>query len=289
MPIKRCVCGRSATFPVCDGSHVSDAWRCDSAAEVDTCVIAGGHLLSVAERLAHALGAAAAHRLPAMPARVRRLLVLTDGNDLDAILAQAGQVDAQIRRALIVDAPASVALAFPGWAVVQVRPASPIELWSALRRAVKADARPIPRRAPRAFVSHAVADEARLEAPLGALRRRGVPIFLCADSIPAGAVWHQRILDQLAQADRLIYVLSAASATSSFCAFELGYATARALPVRIVAIDDVAVPAFVQHRQAISVPRLVRRRPWLTPAEALLEALWMALDDDEDERETAEG
>lgn len=277
MTIKRCVCGRAASFPICDGSHVSDDWRCDAPERIDTCVLATGHLLSVAERLAHALGAVAVHRLARRPPAARCLIVLTDGSDLDALLAEAARIEAPERRALIVDAPSSVALAFPGWAVQQVRPATPLELWSALRRAVREEARPLPLQAPRTFVSHAVADEARLEAPLAALRRRGVPIFLCADSIPAGAVWHRQIIDALQAAERLVFVLSEASAASSFCAFELGYATARDLPVRIIALDEVAVPAFVQHRQAASVPRLVRRRPWLTAEEALLEALWGAL------------
>ena len=105
-----------------------------------------------------------------------------------------------------------------------------------------------------------------------------MPIFVCADSIPTGEQWHARILDELAGAQRVIFVASAAAVTSTFCAFELGFAVARGLPLRIIALDDTPIPPFVQHLQAASVPRLSRRRPWLSPAEALLDALWGALE-----------
>lgn len=276
--MKRCICGRSARFPICDGQHVTDGWRCDTGPDVDTLVIASAHLRSVAERLAHALGAAAGHQLDRLPARVQRLIVLVDGHGLDAVIAQVASVSAGQRKVVIVDAPATIALAFDGWATAVVQPPSPLELWRALRAAV--DARPViaaPRVAPRVFLSHAAADESRLEAPVGVLRRRGVPVFVCADSIPAGARWHARILDALAAAERVVFIASARSAQSTFCAFELGFAIARGAAVRVIALDDTPIPPFVGHLQAESVPRLLRRRPWLSAPEAILDALWAAL------------
>lgn len=275
---KRCICGRSARFPICDGQHVADGWQCDVSAGIDTVVIGSAHLRSVAERLAHALNASAGHRLPALPAQVRRLIVLVDGHDLDALLAEVGSIQASARTVVIVDAPASVALAFPGWPVAVVQPASPVELWGALRAAVDASVVPSPPKSmPRVFLSHAAADEGQLDAPVAALRRRGVPVFVCADSIPAGTRWHARILDELANADRVVFIASAHSGRSTFCAFELGFAVARGLTVRVIALDDTPIPPFVAHLQADSVPRLVRRRPWLSAPEALLDALWGAL------------
>lgn len=276
--IKRCICGRSAQFPVCDGQHVADGWQCDVRAPVDTLIVATAHLRSVAERLAHALGAAASHQLSAVPRRVRRVLVLVDGHDLDTVLAQVASIRADVRTVIVVDAPASVGFAFAGWPVVVVAPESPLELWRALRAAVDLAA-PTPslQTPPRVFLSHAAADEERIEGPVAALRRRGVPVFVCADSIPVGTRWHARILEELARADRVVFIASAHSARSTFCAFELGFAVARGLPVRIVALDDAPIPPFVAHLQAESVPRLVRRRPWLSAPEALLDALWGAL------------
>ena len=127
---------------------------------------------------------------------------------------------------------------------------------------------------PRIFVSHAVADEARLFPVLQALREQyGLELFVCADSIPSGHEWQQVIRAQLTQCDLFLIVSSKATVSSVYCAFETGMATALEKPVRVIHLEGDATLPYLSHVQASEIPRLLARKPWLTEDEALLDAV----------------
>lgn len=125
---------------------------------------------------------------------------------------------------------------------------------------------------PRLFVSHSVADEAALEPLVAYLRALGVPLFVCADSIKPGTDWSATLRAELEAADAVIWVLSQSALASTFCAYEVGFATALGKPVHRVSLDGTPPPPFAQHLQAQDVLRLRARRPWLDPLDALIEA-----------------
>lgn len=215
--MKRCVCGRSERFPICDGSH-GDGWTCTEARRsVGLCVVAGPHLISLGERLAHTHGGVVAHALDA-PVTAQRVWVLTDGSDLDAVQADLRQVTAgPDRRVVVVDAPArSVHAAFGDWPVCEAHPEDPLHLWRAVQTALKQDATrtgPLPS----AFVSHAVVDEPVLQPVVDYLRRwTDADLFLCADSIPAGADWRTDIDAALARSERFVWIGSEAAFQSTY-------------------------------------------------------------------------
>ena len=61
--------------------------------------------------------------------------------------------------------------------------------------------------------------------------------------------------------------------TSTYCAFEVGVATALEKPIRVIALEEDSTPAYLAHLQGMSVQRLLMRKPWLMPDEALLDAI----------------
>lgn len=271
---KRCVCGQSTKFPLCDGEHGGADWSCSPVAEVELVVVAARHLQSVAERLAHHLGG-----IPLLAPRVlatRRALVLTDGTELDTVRALLASIRADEVEALAVDVPGGAVHAALGVPVRTVPPHEPLQLWRNLLLALEEPVSTEPLR--RAFLSHAVADEARLQPVVDYLRAQlGAELFLCADSIPGGADWRASILGSLQTAEVFVHLSSGASRSSTYCAFEAGYAMALGLPLRVVMLDPGQPPPFLAHLQAIDVPRLQARRPWLSQDEALVEALLEAL------------
>jgi hypothetical protein len=207
-------------------------------------------------------------------------VVLTDGTDLEWIQAALPRIVSDRRRVigLGVD-PGCLGSAFDGFEALRLDPeGSHDALWARAQAAGDAPApAPAPSRPASVFLCHAVADEPALQSAVNYLRRStGAEVFLCADSIPAGGVWAATILEALRARERFVFAISAASAASTFCAFEVGYALALGLPIGLVGLDGTPPPAFAQHLQAADVPRLLRRRPWLTPPEALIEALLAA-------------
>jgi hypothetical protein len=277
---KRCICGRSKAFPLCDGAHAAESWRCSARRGVRTpwCFVAGPQNENIAERLAAELGGVAAHATEP-PIVAERLVALTEGYDLEHVRRLVEDVAAETRRALALGGHAgAVAAALEGWDVCSVE-ASGLELWPAILGAVLATARAeeaaaAPRALAPAFLSHAVADEATLLGPVGYLRRvYGAELFLCADSIEQGSVWHEAIAAELRTRPRFVLVLSSAAARSTFCAFEVGYALALGRKPALVSLDGTPPPSYVQHLQVVDLERRRAARPWLRRDEALTEAL----------------
>ena len=278
---RRCVCGRSARFPVCDGTHTSETWSCAAPVpEAVLAVVSSPSLSTLAEKLAVSLGGVFVR--PADPApRVEELVIITDASDLGLVRALAGRITALRRRVIAVGVcPDLLAHAFPNAVLVNIPDGPAPALWTQLRAVASGTAAPapLPARPRRWFVSHAVADEARLLPHITAMRDLlGLPVFVCLDSIHAGTDWSARIRVGLEHADALLFVLSESSARSTFCAWELGWAEARGLPVRVVRVDSTPPPAPIQHVQLVDAPRIAQARPWLDDEAALWSAILAAL------------
>jgi len=275
---KRCICGRSTRMPLCDGSHKEDGWRCGVPSDERASLgFAASHSLSnLAERLAHRFGGVALHRVGG-DLRCERLVLLTDGQDVAALAQQTAQVVTDERSVVAVGIPAEVIQwAFPDASCVGVDGGDSAQVWSAVERALEREPpehqRARPR--PRVFLSHATADEGRLLPLIEGLRGNyQLDVFVCADSIRSGEDWQKRIDDALRDSDLFLFVNSAVARDSTFCAFEAGLAVGKEKPLHVLSLDGAALPMHLQHLQALDVERLRMRRPWLSPSDAILEAM----------------
>ena len=65
---RRCVCGRSTSFPICDGSHTEKGWSCvpEKVQARDTVILSASHYLSLAEKWSYRLGATHSNRSTGM-------------------------------------------------------------------------------------------------------------------------------------------------------------------------------------------------------------------------------
>lgn len=277
--MKRCICGKSDLFPLCNGSHASQGWTCsppsnDRAALV---VVASRSLQSVADRLAHEFaGTVVEANAPELTAD--RLVVLSDGQDIPELQARIGHLKARRKTLLPIGlSPRAAAWAFADFEIHDLSEVPHSSLWSALVSAYRSQAiTEPPRSAPKVFLSHAVVDEPRIRDAVESLRRDfGVQIFTCADSIRSGSDWQATIRQYLAETEVFLSVASEAANRSVFCAFESGFAQAREIPVHIVDLDGGGPPSHLSHLQAKSVPRHLASHPWLTTTEATLDCfLW---------------
>ncbi len=276
MNVRRCICGRSSRLPVCDGAHREEGWACDprGAPRAAVCFVAAPCNHNVAERLAHVSGGVAAHRVEGT-IEAERLVLLAEGHELDQVAEALARVRAR-RREVWALAPAARGLAPEGYACVDVADHEG-PLWVALERAAAggtAAAAPFARDA--LFLSHAVADEPELSPVLADVRRWGVDVFSCGDSIAPGSDWEAAILGELRARPCFVLALSAASRGSSWCAFEAGAARALAKRTVVIHLDGTPLPSFVQRHHAIDLAREQRARPWLSRRDALAGALLAA-------------
>lgn len=280
-PSKLCICGQSGRYPLCDGSHGALGWQCDVKPDtsVGDAFLASPSLRTVAERLAHRFEGLSVHGQSAL-VRAERLVVITDGQDLALLQRTMQRVERATTRVIAVGVSATVlAWAFPHAPIVEVPGVPGPGLWNRLEAVLGADALPPRQRTrPKVFLSHAVLDESVLFPVLTALRRDfGMQIFVCADSIPAGSVWRDEIRGALADCDVFVFVASRSANTSVFCSFEMGMAWALGKPIHVLNLDATPHPGPIEDLQAIHVPRLQTRKPWLTHSAAILEAFLSVL------------
>ena len=90
---RRCVCGRSRRFPVCDGSHTEKGWSC-APAQVktkDTVILSVSHYLSLAEKWSYRLGAIHSSRVNEM-LRCNDLWIICDGTDFERLLVEKERI-----------------------------------------------------------------------------------------------------------------------------------------------------------------------------------------------------
>ena len=273
---KRCICGESAILPLCDGSHGRAGWQCGRTAgvEVTLAFLASPSLINVAERLAHRFEGVAAHMVDER-IRTERLVVVSDGLGLAELKRQIGRVNSERLSLVVVDQEAdALAWAFEGAEIAgRVDSGSP-NLWGQIEALVSAPTEPIAATdKPVVFVSHAVADEGRIFPAIRALREHyGLELFVCADSIQPGRAWRQEIDAELQRCDLFLVLASEHLNRSVFCAFEAGYAMGQGKPIRIVCLDREGPPAALKDIQGADVTRLIARKPWLDPPDAILEA-----------------
>ena len=280
---KRCICGNSSLFPICDSSHRSKNWDCRGrpGKVTEWCFVAGPHNENLAAKLGAEFRGIAADAVTG-EISAERLVVISDGIDLDSVLRLTSRVNAQKRMAVAVNVDAvMLANAFPDWPIRAVRADNSIELWQQIRAVCASDAkitRPKPIQLQPAFLAHAVADEPLIQQPIDYLRRfYDADIFVCADSIPSGVIWHEQILSHLEERELFVFLVSRASLASTFSAFETGHAMALGKSVALISLDGSPPPAFVQHIQMADLERMRRLQPWLDPEEVLLEALLQTL------------
>ena len=273
---KRCACGASSTFPLCDGSHQSAGWRCDRPLQqrVSIGFAASPSLVNLAERLAHRFNGVAFHRTDNDVA-VDKLVILSDGQGMDQLRSAFSHWDSNEQLVIGVGlSNEALARPFAGAGFVSVPDTNATILWKATEAAVSGD---VPQRtsstSPKVFLSHAVVDEDRLYPIVDSMRTQfDTQVFVCSDSVPTGSLWRASITDHLERCDLFVLVASEASVSSVYCAFEIGMASALKKPIRIITLDGVAPPAFVSDIQATDVERMMTRKPWLDADDALLEA-----------------
>ncbi len=218
-----------------------------------------------------------AHRVDG-PIQASRLIALSDGTDLAQLGGELARLSGDQRIAVAVETPISALhKTFSGWSLRHAQPDDPLHLWRSVRAAIAGE--DVPTHAPPSvFLSHAVADEPTIQPVVDYLRRyAGAEIFVCADSIQPGDSWRERIDAELRAAECFVLIGSAASFASTYCAFETGAALALDKPCRVIVLDGTSPPAFIGHIQAVDLQRHRARRPWLSHADALSDALADAL------------
>ena len=278
---KRCVCGQSKTYPLCDGNHEAEGWVCSAIQDEANALafVADPHLRNLADRLAHRFGGVSLHASTG-PVRAHRLVILTAGLGVDYIRAARARVQADEN--LVIGIGVSEGLvnwAFPESQSVAVSSEPAPALWPTVVDAIEGVSSTLTSHArPSVFLSHSVADENAIFPPISALRDYyGLPVFVCADSIKPGSRWQDEIRTRLEACDLLLLINSQSVAQSTYCAYEVGMANGLGKPVRVVNLDESALPTYLAHIQAVSVPRLMERKPWLNLEDAILDALLTAV------------
>lgn len=277
---KRCICGKSGRWPLCDGSHKSLGWTCSVQTRAPYAFVAGRNNENLAERLASELEGVAVHAV-ASPIRAGTLVVIADTTSLHEVRELTARVQAAAWRVVALELDPSLASQlFPEADIRVASGADALELWRSVHAAATRESlvpTPAAKLSP-AFITHAVADEGAILPTLDYLRKHaGAELFLCADSIAAGSRWHDTILQELDRRPMLVWLLSKRSAASTFCSFEIGYAMASKKRIVIVSLDGERPPAFAQHLHALDLGRRRASRPWLTEREALADAVIEAL------------
>ncbi len=273
---RRCVCGRSERFPLCDGSHNETGWSCvpEQVQAKDTVILAASHYLSLAEKWAYRLGATHSARVHGM-LRCNELWIISDGTDFERLLVEKKRFFAVHTHIVAVGCdPMFLQQLGPFDTMYTLQDEGIGSLWTQLLQLESHKENTQARRIPRIFLSHAVADERVLLPAVNYMRRYfQAEIFVCSDSILQGDSWYSTIETALREAESLCFAISSAFVRSSFCAFEVGMARALGKRLSLFLLDDTLPPAYIQDVQAVSVPRRMLQRPWLSQEEALLETM----------------
>ncbi|MEM7114194.1 MAG: TIR domain-containing protein [Chloroflexota bacterium] len=285
---KLCVCGRSDNFPLCDNSHEEEGWSCAADRSWNRLgFCASFRYQNLARKLASHYQAALV--LPGEPQHVvERLITIVDGTDLHYPIAIQPQI--QARQHWVVSlgsASGLLSTRLNASRVIDLSHISALQAFSHIRQVVDGDElgdETVGKTAVStttlnsAFISHAVKDEGLLLPAVHYLRDTfQADLFLCADSIPTGSNWQDSIYTALRQQSQFVVILTKAVLASHFCAFEIGMAYALNKPILILSLDGSRPPAFIQHIQAIDLPRIAQQKPWLTLADILLEELLRGL------------
>jgi hypothetical protein len=268
-------------MPLCDGSHKAAGWRCgDVSGDVaPLAFLASANLRNLADRLAHRFEAVSLNAVTG-PLRCERLVILADGHNLEWLRQVSQRTEASNISLITIGMDSALAQwAFPEASCQALDDIPTQALWVAVESAVLlAPKVTTPRPRPTVFISHSSQDEAAIFPVLRVVREQlGVTVFLCADSIPAGAPWREEIRRNLTQCDLYLYIASESANNSVYCGFETGVASALDKTIRIVSVDGSPPPTHLSDVQATLVPRLMALKPWLNRSDAILEACLEAL------------
>ena len=274
---RRCFCGQSILYPVCDGQHNQLGWTCASPEQPDPDLLisASPHSFNLAEKAAHHFKAKTLLNIRSQQ-HSQTLLYFCDGSDY-AHFRRFDENTSAVKRILI---NLGEHLPHPNkgnWDVYQmaqdeIHPIIEIEkILNGQSSSLRAGSQR------KIFLTHAIQDEDLLEPVIHKLRQDlGWEIFLCADSIQAGG-WFEQIEQELKNCDCQLFIVSKASIDSVFCAFETGLAMAWNKPIAMVGLDGHKPPAYLQHLQMFDCGRLANQKPWLNASEVLMDCTLSAL------------
>lgn len=274
---KLCVCGRSKTFPICDGNHLAEGWNCARTFEHSPLgFCATPRYENLARKLASHYQALLCHG-PGDYA-VDHLICIVDGSSFGS--------SAQLQKDIVAEKTTLFSLGVDAGCFARPlrsdhpttwQHSDPQRAFLDIRQFIEAkDDRTShgPRVPKPCFVSHAVADEAWLLPITEYLKKHFfLELFLCASSIPVGSDWHQEIMTALSSSEQFVFVMTEHSIRSQFCSFEIGAAMARNKDIAVIATDGAPAPAFLQHIQHIDVARIQRQKPWLEREDVVTEQL----------------
>lgn len=247
------------------------------------CFVAAPALENLAEKLAAEHKAWAVHR-SLESVQCEWAYLLCEGADIESLKTLLARVRSQKLIIFCLNmAPELLTKAFPEAGLVAIEGSDLVAIEAGLHewlgREDKRVERPKQALARHSlFVSHAVQDEAQIQPVVDELRQVfGLELFLCADSIATGEAWHEVILSRLRSCEMFVLLLSQHSKNSTFCAFEVGFAMARGLPIAVISLDGEAPPAFIQPYQMDCVVRTQARKPWLNEEQVLLDLVLNAI------------
>lgn len=282
---KLCVCGRSQKFPICDNRHEEEGWQCASDpnwVEIGFC--SAYTYQNLARKLASHFDGVTCLEGEEFP-RLETLVIIVEGTDLEFPIKAHQTIEANRKIVVSLDvAQGLLAPHFPESKILDYSEISPHQWFKHIVRFIETPESPsspemVPCSLKSAFISHAVKDETLILPTMDYLRRFfGADLFTCADSIPLNTNWQSEIMDALETKDCFVLLLSEATKASHFCSFEIGAAYAWNKPMFLMTLDGTLPPAFIQHIQAINLPRIQHQKPWLDETDILIDCLLHALE-----------
>ena len=272
--MRRCFCGKSKQYPLCDGRHTEVGWSCTTKPipRAQYVSISSNHYRSLAQKWSAQHNALVIEEEEEPHIISKELWVFCDGSDIDSILFHRKRVRAE--HVVLVSISISHRLLFALGSfdsVIEIQDQPNRSLWSQLHNAKLQQ--PQTKRPQQIFLSHAVVDESKWIPALDELRTLGHSIFSCSDSITAGSNWYTEIIQALTACDWVLALVSKGFVRSTFCAFEIGMARAMNKPMLFISIDGSFPPSYAQDLHMETLARYCATHPWLTQEEALSEVI----------------
>ena len=269
--MRRCFCGKSKKYPLCDGQHTEVGWSCTTKPipRAQYVSISSNHYRSLAQKWSAQHNGLVIEEEEEPQIFCQELWIFCDGSDIDSILFHRNRVHAQ--RVVLVSISLSHRLLFALGAFDSVIEIQDGSIWPQLQNAELQS--PEEKSLQRIFLSHAVVDEAQWIPAFDELRSLNHSIFSCSDSITSGSNWYTEIIHELTACDWILALVSEGFLRSTFCAFEIGMARTLNKPILLISIDDSFPPSYAQDLHMETLSRYCATRPWLTPQEALNEVV----------------
>lgn len=275
--MKRCICGQSSRFPLCDGQHKQEGWTCAKSSKqfIPLGILAGENYFSLAEKLAHHLQARLIE-FSVSNSVYQKLLILTDGTDLEQISLLLEQTQYKEAQIITIGIPSTLLEnRFSKITSISEISANMRHLWSELLLAISTQNTASDSQKPKKiFISHSTKDGELLIPVINYLRRYlELEIFLCSDSILVGELWYAKITKEIEDADVVIALHSYNFVHSHFCSFEMGMTRALQKRLLIIGLDSTTLPVFLQDIQTEFLEKNQEQKPWLSKQEALIDLI----------------